>query len=687
MSLSGAAWEAFARSGNVQETWLVRLYYDAEGATDFITLGERDGTFTGIGNAIGAILGTLSIRRSIDIAKSSAKISNLSIELANVLYHGLPLSDELIPGATRKYINRTVAVYSMMNGVPTAAIQVGSFRLRDVSWDADSIRLDCEPNQPWDFISIPNVQASDANYFPVVYGDFTPNDSKPSSLDYCPSVDFWPAKVVAVNNDGLHCLLPQSYATSAIRAHIYEEAADQFIPLVEADGDYLDASHAITGGNEAVVYPSLEHGWKLKPRDHSSHAAYTIGLTDPEKSYDDSDSDDNLTYGYAAVTGTAATIYYSLPQPLLDIWDSDAGAVQFDIEVRYYWDRSAAPYGFLDLVATGMTTKTLTITSTPVAATQTWTITNTDLSGGILPAQFGLQIRGGSALYPITARIYDVRILIKCTTGSGWTAGAAIDPPRLKDQTERIEQIYFAGDGLGASGGFQAAVAADIHEAHRDAMYRFAGYTGTPTGWSDLDTARSGWSIRWWALEPVELAKVLDQMQYEGGFIFTWSATGGGRYIFRKSSYSSGDVAGTIAEDIDTGTISWSHTGFDELLTKQEIKYGRDAADESRFRSSLTQTNSTARSNWKIQTLENVAQIELEMLAASVDEFGDYYEGIFGDLKRIGQCDILNPRYFVLEIGDVIKVTPKRGSDSRYYMITDERRSPGKLGITFREVG
>ncbi len=157
------------------------------------------------------------------------------------------------------------------------------------------------------------------------------------------------------------------------------------------------------------------------------------------------------------------------------------------------------------------------------------------------------------------------------------------------------------------------------------------------------------------------------------------SATG--RYLFVKDSYSSTDVAATLSELDDTAGIEYSHTPFDELVTKQVINYERHPAD-SRYVSSYTYTNTTARTNWNIQTLENVETVNLDMLTGAVDTWAGIRDRIFGDLKRIITCDIVNPRYFILEIGDVIQLT----DDTRYFMITDERRTPGRLNITAREV-
>ena len=91
MSLSDATWQEFARSSNVVETWTLWLF-DSTGAE--IRLSDKD--FKSGSNVYhGLVRDWGSIRRSVDLAKSSAKTSNLSVTCINGLFHGLPLSDEL----------------------------------------------------------------------------------------------------------------------------------------------------------------------------------------------------------------------------------------------------------------------------------------------------------------------------------------------------------------------------------------------------------------------------------------------------------------------------------------------------------------------------------------------------------------------------------------------------------------
>jgi len=144
---------------------------------------------------------------------------------------------------------------------------------------------------------------------------------------------------------------------------------------------------------------------------------------------------------------------------------------------------------------------------------------------------------------------------------------------------------------------------------------------------------------------------------------------------------------------------------FSELLTKMEINYEKHPA-EDRYLSNVTSSNSTARTSWNIQEKENISEVDLDMNVGTPNssgqtdgnaDFYSYYDNIFGDIKKIVTCDIVNPAVsYNLETGDIIQfsntagempVEPFGDDWQDYYMITDLQRSPGKIKIQAREVG
>jgi hypothetical protein len=282
----------------------------------------------------------------------------------------------------------------------------------------------------------------------------------------------------------------------------------------------------------------------------------------------------------------------------------------------------------------------------------------------------------------------------------------------MKERDDSSKTVYIGADGLTNS--WDSSAISYGHEAHRDMLIRYTGYTTTaPENWSALDTDRTEdeWKIRWWALEPVELKKVLEQLQLEFGFIFKFRPDGTGSYIHiggtdSNDAYRINDVIVTLKKD-DITNLKINNMPFSELLTKMEINYEKHPA-ESRYLSSTTSTNATARTNWSIQAKENISEVSLDMnvgtpaTSANANmnaDFYSYYDNIFGDIKKVISCDIVNPAVsYNLETGDIIQfsntagempVEPFGDDWQDYYMITDLQRkcSPGKIKIQAREVG
>ena len=236
-------------------------------------------------------------------------------------------------------------------------------------------------------------------------------------------------------------------------------------------------------------------------------------------------------------------------------------------------------------------------------------------------------------------------------------------------------------------------------------LVRYAGMsTSTPTGWSDLESSKD-WKIRYWQLEPVDLQKELEKLQYEGGFIFRYN-NNTPEYIHIKDSYSSTAESNILSKD-DISNISVKVTPFGELLTKQTISYERHPA-ENRYLTTTEASNSTARTNWNIQTKENTSKVSLEAYVSPAiptspasnpnDDFYTYYDNIFGTVKLMVDCTIVNPKFYALGVGDVIEfdennmfpATPMGHNSATWnglkMMIVSMSRSVGTLKITAREI-
>jgi len=647
----------------------------------------------------GTITNKPSIRSSIDLANSTAKTGNISLNVINFQFKGDDFSAELFLG-TRKYINRDVKIYSQLNGDSTLAncLQIYQGRLIDVSHDDSSISLQLTEQRPWDFITFPQDKTSVSNkYFPVVYGEFTESSSSPSAQDLSDGRDLYPAPIDNVSGKILS-ITPRSYDGTTYqdgRLHHYEKDSDQFVPI--DDSGFTDSTESYQGGNAIRCKIDLQRGFKTKPK-----TTIATEWSNSDNSFD-SRTDDSSTYSSDTLTlnQVATTIDHDIEFTAPNIIGKITEIKVF-IRYRFTFSETVDTTGRLKLIFGGSTT---TFDSSSSASTATHTSADlltqyTNNNNQIPNIKIRAEGETDSPTETITTRIYDVQLLVKVALDQSGDAEGS------KNYLNGLDMMYIGANGLTESWSGSSAEIAHGHEAHRDMLIRFAGYTTTtPENWSALHTDRhiATWAIRWWALEPVELKKVLEQLQYEFGFIFKFKADGTGSYIHILQTSELSAVQTFKKEDI--ANLKINNSSFSELLTQMEINYEKHPVD-NRYLSSATSSNSTARTNWSIQTKENISDVNLDMNVGTPNtsgqtdgntDFYSYYDNIFGDIKKIISCEIVNPAVsYNLETGDIIQfsntagdmpVEPFGDNWADYYMITDLKRSPGKVSITVREVG
>ncbi|MCA8917304.1 MAG: hypothetical protein KDB90_18080, partial [Planctomycetes bacterium] len=522
--------------GNIHAAWFVSLYYD--GGTNSLTVGHQAGNLYGTSTPVYPFLANRpTIRRSINLKDCKAKISNVSIQLTNATYRGAQLWDELNPlSAARKYLNRAVVIQERLNRAGTLST-VFTGRIRELSLNRSSGKIDVilESNEPWDFISIPQTQLDTGQYFPVVYGDY----GYSSSGSYCIYKQQFPVELLTKTSEELLAIMPFNTNTDPYRLHVYEESLDRFVPITDDSGNYQYTGTTDYDANGYVipVYEGLIHSWKMKPLYLSTRNASTF--TDPENAIDDKDADETTTYATCTInagSGGGFELYFQVADSRFNPYDYSAAQVQIQVAVNVQVDStSGTPILWLSIDGGSSAVKALTFVGTS-QTTHTWTVGAADMEVRKLPTSMSLYFFRNSATgTPVTLKLFDVRVSVVAQTCIAPLATASdeqlADAKAIKSDVERL---YCGGDGLTRA--WSSGACDDVQEIHRDALIRFAGMTtSTPDGYSDLDTARSGFKGRLWLHKPVPLREVLERLQFEGQFIFTWAADGDPRYIFVKS--------------------------------------------------------------------------------------------------------------------------------------------------------
>jgi len=711
------------KKGNIVENWLFKIANDNSG---FLYFAFSDETYSS-NFYHGVILNKPSIRESIDLATSTSKTSNVSITIPDFTYQGSPISEELF-GGSNHYINQTITIHSLVNGQVS---QIGSCRLIDISSDGDKINLSMTSQRPWDFISFPQDK-SDANTFiPIVYGDYTPNTCRHNAYSPNDSLSLFPVPVDYITTN-IHCLSPRALNGSSGnegRLHYWDKAAEQFCPILNTAGTgyYQDTSYDNNSINYVVATPTLHRAYMAKPlilrKDFSTSnwSAWSdtgnIGnavddrYNTPSTSTNTSstinlsilgstgaDSSGEVLFMYPLnFEGQAEYLVLTVTGEIASISQTgNAYAVQGgNIEYNVGLDGILGAGNLVRRRSTTSDNSTFTgdsgVTTNSSSDFKTNYNTNKGWDNDDLQLLAYIQLYDDSFVGTSTAqavfKIYDVVQTVRAKY---------VEIESKNRSAIKTEYLYLGCDGLTNS--WDSSAITEVHDAHRDLLIRYGGVTtDTPDGWSDLDTSKD-WRVRWWQLEPVELKKTLEKLQYEGGFIFRYKADGSPQYIHIKDSHTADE---TLTK-ADISNINVKPSSFSNLLTKMDVNYERHPA-EKKYLTSQSASNSTSRTNWNVQTKENVKEVNLDAYISPTipttpssnpnDDFYTYYDNIFGDIKLIVSGTIVNPKYYTLEVGNVVSFSdmyPVKAFNTSWtglkFMITSTTRTAGTMKFEARQI-
>ena len=703
----------------------------------------------------GVVSSSASIRNSIDVLKSTSKTGNISLKIINNKYQGSDLSKELFLGSNN-YYNRTVRVFSQLNEMSdiSECLQLYHGRLTTIKHDDSSISLSVVNKSPWDNKVVPNVKSPNGRLFPISYGNYVKNTSAFGSEAYA---EGFKKQVFPVEVDewgfSYKCLFHKDIGSTDTTLHYYEESIDAFLPLA-------DSNDAESYGNGYIVKTKwdLKRHFKFKAIDVPLRSTGWDNTNQVFNAFDgitdETSSSTPSTFAGADFTqaGTAPQqrnidAQYDIPA-FDDQFDSFSSSEKNGLELQirwqldnFYatknWDGSVHASNTFKIIDQsrygGSVTPTNTITDGATIFTQDEvnaisiatkaTIAERTDTYALLPhlelyadtsGQYedGMWLRfqrrasrpgDASGDDDVTLKgdlkVYDVRF--KTTLRVRNFNSTAEGMSRIRD----VKQLYSGADGLTAS--WDGDAIDEGHDAHRDLLIRYAGMpTIEPENWSELDSDRTSWFIKYWLNKEMPLIKLLEKLQYEFGFVHLINPSNGkSKYVWihgtgTNNAFRAEDVVSTLKTS-DISSLSISTTAVKDIVTKSVINTFKHPAKGTYLRE-VTALNSTPRQKYNIKSKENIATINLDALfpippstiaTDKQDDFFSYYSQANGDVKKLIDCEIVNiQKGYLLEVGDVIKfddmVVEPFGSDwNNYYMIVNIIRSMGKIKITAREVG
>ena len=764
------AYSNSSKLGNIQENWIVQLGYDDEGANDWTGIALSDTTVGGVfyhGAITNKPSIRSSIDLANSTAKTgNISLSVINFQFKGDDFSAeLFLGTRKYINRDVKIYSQLNGDTTLAN-----CLQIYQGRLIDISHDDSTISLQLTEQRPWDFISIPlpdSKTTSNNIPIPVSYGAFTKNSAttfaSPLFVSALTAKTYRPVQFNKTNDEQSLYVDGVPSGSNSELAH-YEKGVDVFVPFENG----VAGTSSTDGADHAKIEPLQIRAFKQRADTYEAITNATVTVANIGDSINADDTDaatfsvnrvntndtDTVIYDFKVVNPSGMKSSYFVRAKESD-GDNVSAAEAISTSETGIDVSNASNLTSYDVIRidneemniTSISSNTLTVqrgfngtsavahdNASAVLVDNTinvvgikYGITIATLSGDLSNVKLFISTDGNyytetktSTLSTITRSINlsngtnNIRIKITFTSDDTSTAGSLNATFSLYDvffRTQRIseepEDIVFTGnDGLTESWTGSSNAIQYGHEAHRDMLVRFAGYTTTaPGNWSALNTDRAiaTWKIRWWELEPTDLKKALEKLQYEFGFIFKFRADGTGSYIHILQTSELSAVQTFKKDDINNLKITNSSLGG--LLTKMEINYEKHPA-ENRYFSSVTSSNSTARTNYNIQAKENIKEVNLDMNVGTPNasgqtdgnaDFYSYYDNIFGDIKKIISCDIVNSaKGYSLETGDIVQfsntarempVDPFGDNWADYYMIIDLKRSPGNVSITAREVG
>ena len=732
---------------SIKQNWLIQLH-------------NSDGSFLGLsfyGTTVSSniyyplINNKPSIRESIDLKSSKAKTGNVSINCINdkVTYSGtvVTLSEHLY-GTSVKYLNRSVKIYIQPEDDDNInnCLLIYSGKLINISHNIEKVNLNVTAQRPWDGVEIPQKKTSKNNYFPIAYGDYTPNastsnaDSVAISVGTSASVDeyrlrktMYPIPVEEVSGTTVFSLTGDWSQSAKAWPHFYEKNIDRFLPLANhaSTATTVDSANETFGDGYAIrFHKNLLKTFLFKPSgyigetggtfaDNSNAIDNTTVDTSTSTAYDD----DPLNFSNGNIPGT---ISYNMPQlngipTKLQFYviiqgDCDftktAGGTGHELRIQFqnFTFDNEDVMAFFPFVATTTATVVTTGSGGVNISSPAIISSNADLSSTFLSSSEGwgadcvirikehLQSGYIDGVYDLEFSLFD--IIIETSTKLDYSSSTSkSESAKFIDD---LEFVYSGGDGYPDNGWNSNSAITEIHEAHRDLLHRFTSYTNsnTPVNWSSGTNINSikDWKIRYWLNKPKSLLSALEELQENGQFIFRFNGQNEGVYIFIPDSIS---IDHTLTTD-DLADISLSLTPMSDIITSMDIEYEKHPAT-SGYMSSVSASNSSSISDLNVGTNENKRTVRLNALVSAPasspasnpnDDYYTYKDNLFGRQKIQVSATVINHAFYGIDVGDFVAfdnndmpVAPfGEAWTNKDFIVTDVQRTLGKLSCKFMEV-
>jgi hypothetical protein len=667
---------------NLEKILIAVLYHSDEGSGKNFAIST--GNFTDNSsydipkNCYPIIKNDPTIRQSLDLEKSTSKTGDITISCHQNYTPNNKLSELLLYG-DNDYLNRRCDLYiafqkdladgDLSPGNLNHLIQLYVGRLVDVSATSDFCELKIQTKRPWDHLSIPNNftvsgTLGESVPVPVSYGDFDhgysgslPTYSNKNVADEDLYIGLKPCPRFSTNN------LYHWYAVGEVKESgkgalfLFDKSINAYIPLTDQN---TQTSASATGENGTYYYSIAKKNLKRGFGYYPSSVVNTGSM--PNTFYNKCNLGNIISTNLPLAT-KEWYCEFRFPFPSGTISTSNVAKIEFQTDIRA--SNIVMPSGGAIVMkwqyAVNSDTSwtdahTMTITSaSPSSQSDLNNIKTVSLSSGEYAENISLKFSvsysgsGGSVYLYSGATKTDVDYV------------KAIG--EFESSSDSVEEVLYSyQDGFLDSWNGSPALCTNVIEAHRDILYRYCGVTDNPIDWATSLSDRSDWKVRYCISEPEDVKDVLERLQYEGCFIFTYSRTLVSKYIVLKSDYSSVSQDWDFTDN-DISKLNISHTRFSKMETEYRIRYAKyqELNNYRRYTEYKSGGSDAIRDKYNIETKENIKEVSLDAVYKTetgadigVEDFANYYFNILGDMKILVSGTLVNPKFYTIDIGDIV---------------------------------
>ena len=678
----------------------------------------------------GRLMNAPSIISNIDLRNFSSRTNNITLRIANGGY--APTFGERN--------NQVVTIYFASNGTLSAlneCLKVFTGRIIGVSKLTDrEINVNCEDLSTWRLNKILQEQLTGlagyntpvkGKFKPISYGDFTPNVSTETNPNQCTSKELRPANLITYDSSFVY--YDEGLNNSGGRGHIYIQSIDRFIPIENAttatlqkfNTNVIRINNVSDTANQKTFFKNTV---RLSPVSHiatSDVANPNLDLNfSPTLAINDND-DDAITMATTgnpsgSPAGTIAAMSGQLNGSIVKVvaviiaenvgGDIPDGVI--NLSVAHIYDNSGS-----DTLAS--------IASSDVRTSNGWSgnnswssfagnnkyvvkkdITSDWSSGstegykpGVNLTDIVMALRISDSSNARSLKVYSLYLdITTCIELEEFTTTYS-----KKSFTEQIpDTIYIGEDGTLLESGYTEVVDHGPTEVHENILINFGpGDIIDDTSQAAVESNfNSDGKVRCTIDNPdMTVQDALNKLQQEAGFISYIRPSDGKLYYLIEDGGDKSSEPGISAvlttamyRNPTFGTIPLS-----KMLWRVNINFDKHPVT-GEYRSGGTVQDTVTKSTYAFTDTSGVVTINNDWVNES--EVATNLLNVFKYQRMTAQCEILDPKAWTLEIGDIITFSDPpadfrlRDSTAAYtdyqFRITDTTRTINSLKIKAMEV-